>query len=105
LGLTPVNRVTAASISRATGKAARRLEKSVFVEEKNLEAEVPMKKVKLYSRAGAIGVVEFDERGNALFTELRRVKTHRQRDKNRKFRWYNEYALPEHLGGRTVIVR
>jgi hypothetical protein len=30
-----------------------------------------------------------------LFTELKRVRTHRNREKSGRFRWYNNYALPE----------
>ena len=35
---------------------------------------------------------------------LRRVRTQRNSDKSR-YRWYNTYALPEHLGGGTIKVR
>jgi hypothetical protein len=106
LGLVPINRVAAASVSRGGGKKARRVEKSRFIEEK--EISMPgggSESVKLYARAGAVGLVAFDMRGEPLFTQLRRLKTHRQANKSGQFRWYNEYALPPRLGGRTVIVR
>jgi hypothetical protein len=105
LGLIPINRVTAHSVSRS-GKKARRVEKSRFIEDK--EVTLPggeIRRVKLYSRGGAVGIVEFDDRGEPLFTELRRVKTHRARGKNGPYRWYNEYALPTTVGAKTVTVR
>ena len=49
--------------------------------------------------------MELAEAGEPLFTELERVRTHRNRDKNRLYRWYNDYALPDSLGGGTVTVR
>ncbi|MGZ7040027.1 MAG: hypothetical protein ACXVJO_17760, partial [Thermoanaerobaculia bacterium] len=105
LGLVPINRVAAHSVSRS-GKNARRVEKSRFIEEKDVTLPGgEIRRVKLYSRGGAVGVVEFDERGEPLFTELRRVKTHRARGKNGLYRWYNEYALPTQAGGKTVTVR
>ena len=33
------------------------------------------------------------------------MRTHRNADKNGKFRWYNDYRLPERLGGGVVTVR
>src|SRR5438270_13630375 len=105
LGLVPINRVTAHSVSRS-GKKARRVEKSRFIEDKEITLSAgEVRRVKLYSRGGAVGIVEFDERGEALFTQLRRVKTHRARGKNGRYRWYNEYALPGQAGGKTVTVR
>jgi hypothetical protein len=39
------------------------------------------------------------------FEPLTRVRTHRNRDKSGKYRWYNDYAVPESLGGGTVTIR
>ncbi len=39
------------------------------------------------------------------YTPLTRVRTHRAQDKNGKYRWYNDYRLPEHLGAGIVTVR
>ena len=61
--------------------------------------------VSLFARGRAIGVVELAETGEPLFTELKRVRTHRNRDKNSLYRRYNDYALSESLGGGTVTVR
>jgi len=38
------------------------------------------------------------------FVELPRVRTHRNTDKT-GYRWYNDYRLPDHLGGGTITVR
>ena len=43
--------------------------------------------------------------GDLAFTPLRRVRTHRNRDRSRLYRWYNDYALPAHLGGGIVTAR
>jgi hypothetical protein len=34
-----------------------------------------------------------------------RVRTHRNEDQRGTFRWYNDYRLPERLGGGIVTVR
>ena len=61
--------------------------------------------VSLYAQDGAVGVVVLNEVGERLFEPLRRVRTHRIADKSGSFRWYNDYELPERLGGGTVTVR
>jgi hypothetical protein len=61
--------------------------------------------VPLYARDGSIGVTELDAVGDMPFEPLSRVRTHRNRDKNGRFRWYNDYALPDRLGGSTITVR
>jgi hypothetical protein len=40
-----------------------------------------------------------------VFEPLRRFRTHRTRDKGGTYRWYNDYRLPDRLGGGTVTVR
>ena len=40
-----------------------------------------------------------------MFVPLERVRTHRNADKRGRYRWYNDYRLPERLGGGTVTVR
>ena len=45
------------------------------------------------------------DRGQMVFEPLRRIRTHRTRDKSRMHRWYNDYRLPHRLGGGTVTVR
>lgn len=43
--------------------------------------------------------------GEPLFTELKRVRTHRNRDLSGRYRWYNDYRLPDSHGGGVVTVR
>ena len=55
--------------------------------------------VHLYARGGAIGIGELTDTGDLTFLPLTRVRTHRTRDKNGKYRWYNDYRLPATHGG------
>ena len=51
------------------------------------------------------GSGDLTEAGDLRYSELTRVRTHRNRDKSGKFRWYNDYRLPENLGAGIVTVR
>lgn len=107
LGLLPINRVAASSkgSGRPRRKEGRRVEKSVHVEDKTIRLANGEVAVSLFARAGAIGMVELSETGEPIFTPLKRVRTHRNKDKSGRFRWYNDYLLPPHLGAETVTVR
>ncbi|MCA1705299.1 MAG: hypothetical protein LC808_19390, partial [Actinobacteria bacterium] len=108
LGLLPVNRVTAKKKGSNKPRRAegRRVEKSVHVENKKIRLpDGTDKVVSLFARAGAIGIVELSDIGEPSFIELTRVRTHRTQDKSGLFRWYNDYLLPESLGGGVVTVR
>ena len=59
----------------------------------------------LFARDGALGYATLTDTGQQLFTELTRVRTHRNADKAGTYRWYNDYRLPTHLGGGTITVR
>jgi hypothetical protein len=59
----------------------------------------------IYARGGAIGIGELAETGDLTFTELPRIRTHRNRDKNGKYRWYNDYQLPVRYGAQIITVR
>ena len=61
--------------------------------------------ISLYAQAGGLGIGELDIAGNLNFVELPRRRTHRNADKNGRYRWYNDYALPERYGGGTITVR
>jgi hypothetical protein len=61
--------------------------------------------LRLFARAGAIGIAELTDRGEPYFCELRRIRTHRIADRSGRYRWYNGYALPERYGGGSVSVR
>jgi hypothetical protein len=107
LGLLPVNRVTAAEKGAKSPRRAkgRRVEKSVHVEDKEILVDGVSSLIALYARGGAIGLAELDEAGDMVFAPLRRTRTHRTRDKNGLFRWYNDYELPGRLGGGEITVR
>jgi hypothetical protein len=61
--------------------------------------------VRLYARAGAIGLGELTDSGDLAFIPLSRIRTHRTRDGNGRYRWYNDYALASSGGGGQVTVR
>lgn len=61
--------------------------------------------VRLIAEGGRIGVGEINEIGEAVFVPLERVRIHRNPDKRGSCRWYNDYRLPERLGGGIVTVR
>ncbi|MEY2468295.1 MAG: hypothetical protein QOF21_993 [Actinomycetota bacterium] len=107
LGLLPVNKVTAAkaAVKQPRRVGGRRVPKSTHVEDRDVTlADGSVIKVSLFAHDGAIGVVTLDDTGNRQFTELARVRTHRNKDKG-GYRWYNDYRLPKHLGGGTITVR
>ncbi|MBA2443853.1 MAG: hypothetical protein H0V49_00770, partial [Nocardioidaceae bacterium] len=108
LGLLPVNKVTLKKkgVNKPRRAEGRRVEKSTHVEDKWVKNGEGIEKVlSLFARGGAIGIVELSDTGEPSFTELSRVRTHRTQDKSGLFRWYNDYLLPESLGGRVVTVR
>ncbi len=108
LGLMLINRVTAAQAAtkKPRRRGGRRIEKTLHLEDKVIRlADGTARIIHLYARKGAIGVAELTDFGDLNFDELHRVRTHRIRDKNGAFRWYNDYALPERLGPGTVTVR
>jgi hypothetical protein len=55
--------------------------------------------------AGTLGIGELTDTGDLTFTELHRKRTHRNADKNGRYRWYNDYQLPDRHGGGTLTVR
>ncbi len=55
--------------------------------------------------AGKVGIGTLTDTANMIFEPLRRVRTHRNRDKAGTYRWYNDYTLPHRLGGGMVTVR
>jgi hypothetical protein len=108
LGLLSVNRVAAAQNHGGlrSGRKGTRVEKTVHVEDK--EVTLPdgtVRIVKLFARAGAIGIVEFSETGEGRFEPLRRKRIHRNRAVSGSYAWYQDYVLPEAYGGGTVTVR
>jgi hypothetical protein len=108
LGLIPVNRVTAATagVKQPRRKDGKRVEKSTRLETKTIPLpDGASHDVELYARGGAVGIGELTERGDLHYTELARVRTHRNVDKSGRYRWYNDYRLPDRLGDGVVTVR
>jgi hypothetical protein len=106
-GLLPVNRVTAAKASAKRPRRAdgQRVEKSAFVETRGIrQRDGSTVTVSLYAQGGTIGTGTLLAGGDLVFTPLQRVRTHRKAD-NVHYRWYNDYRLPDELGGGTITVR
>jgi hypothetical protein len=87
---------------RGTG---RRVPKSAHLEDKTITTRGHKQTLALYARDGAVGIGQLTETGELNFEEIPRVRTHRNPDKNGKYRWYNDYRLPNSLGGQTMTVR
>ena len=106
LGLLPVNRVAAASKGAKTPRRGegRRVPKTVHIEDKVVATPAGVRTISLHAMDGAVGIVVLTDVGQRLFEPLQRMRTHRMRDKSGSFRCYNDYELPERLGG-TVTVR
>jgi hypothetical protein len=108
LGIMCVNRVAAAEHRKGKGSGWKgvRIEKSVHVEDRVRRlADGTTKTIRLFARAGAIGAVEFSENGTSQFVALKRKRIHRNRLKNGRFAWYQDYVLPSTYGGGTITVR
>jgi hypothetical protein len=108
LGLMPINKVTALERGAKKPRRAqgRRVEKTVHVEDKEIKlSNGSTIMVRLYARAGAIGVGELTHTGELHFVGLRRIRTHRDPSQSGQYRWYNDYALPEAYGDGQVTVR
>ena len=107
LGWLPVNKVTAAKVRtkqpRRTG--GRSEEKSAHIEDRAITLpDGTERTVSLFTQGGAVGIGVLTDTGKRVFTELPRVRTHRNADKN-AYRWYNDYRLPDDLGGGTISIR
>jgi hypothetical protein len=108
LGLIPLNRVTAAKagVKQPRRKDGQRVEKSTRLETRTIALpDGSSRDIELYARGGAVGIGELTERGDLHFSALTRVRTHRNPDKSCRYRWYNDYRLPDHLGAGVVTLR
>jgi hypothetical protein len=102
----PINRVTAAKANpKNPRRAERRVEKSAYIEDRTITVAGEPVTITLYARGGAVGIGELTETGDLAFTELPRVRTHRNRDKNGQYRWYNDYVLPDRFEHQRITVR
>lgn len=105
LGFVPVNMVAAAETfgSKTLKRKIKRREKTVHVEDKEVtRSDGSTLTVRLFSEAGAIGLMRPTEAGDLQFAPLARKRTHRMKADNGLYRWYNDYRLPEHLGGGQI---
>jgi hypothetical protein len=57
------------------------------------------------SRGGAIGIAQETADGSLLFVELPRIRTYRNADRSGRYRWYNDYRLPDEYGSNVITVR
>jgi hypothetical protein len=109
LGWLSVNKVAAAKAGSKKPRRSeqdRRVPKSTFVEQREITlADGSTETVDLFACDGAIGITTLTDTGERHFIEFRRVRTHRNEDKNGRFRWYNDYQLPDNLGAGTITVR
>ena len=108
LGLIPLNRVTAAKagVKQARRADGQRVEKSTRLETRTIALpDGSTRAIELYARGGVVGIGELTERGDLHFGALTRVRTHRNPDKSGRYRWYNDYRLPDHLGAGVVTLR
>jgi hypothetical protein len=108
LGFVPVNMGAAAETfgSKTLKRKIKRREKTVHVEDKEVaQPDGWSVTLRLFSEAGAIGLMRPTEAGDLQFTPLVRKRTHRMNAESGLSRWYNDYRLPEHLGGGQITVR
>jgi len=108
LGWLSINGVTAAVAGKKQPRRAegQRVEKSAHVEDKTIALpDGTTRTIRLYAQGGAVGIGELTDIGDLYFRPLRRVRTHRNRDKNGSYRWYNDYRLPDDYGRGIVTVR
>jgi len=107
LGLLSVNKMTAAKAGAKKPRRdeGRRVPRSTFLEQRTItRPDGSATTVDLFACDGAVGVVRLSDTGEQCFEPLSRARTHRNRDKNGKFRWYNDYRLPA-AGGATITIR
>lgn len=108
LGFLPVNKVTAKKTSATKARrnsAEQRVEKSVHLETKTIRHnDGSTSTIELYARGGSVGIGRLLDTGDLDFVPLRRARTHRNGTTGR-FRWYNDYRLPDWAGAGSVTVR
>jgi hypothetical protein len=107
LGRLSVNKVTAKQAgSREDRRDAgeHRVPKNVHLETRTIQRGGTTRTIDLYARNGTVGIARMLDNGDLEFVPLRRVRTHRNQDRNGLFRWYSEHELPDWAGG-TITVR
>jgi hypothetical protein len=107
LGWLTINRVAAqAGATKPRRGTGRRVEKSAHIDDKTVTlAERTTRTIHLYSEGGALGIAELAENGELIFEPLPRVRTHRNQDKNGRYRFYNDYRLSARYEHQVTTVR
>ncbi len=107
LGLLPINRVTAAKASpKKPRRNERRVEKNVHIEDKTITLPDGIRhSLRLYASGGVLGLAQLTDTGYQRFVALPRIRTHRRAGKDGRFRWYNDYELPDEYERQTITVR
>ena len=107
LGLLPINRVSgSAGRSKELRSVRGRYERTIHIEDRPiLLGDGSVRILRLVARSGAIGLENSTDDGKHEFVKLRRVRTLRFQDRSGPYRWYNQVALPDAYGGKTIMVR
>jgi hypothetical protein len=108
LGWLSVNKVTAKHAGSGEARrdaAEHRVPKNVHLDTRTIKRGDEIHTVDLYARNGTVGIARMLDNGHLEFVPLRRVRTHRNQDRNGRYRWYNDHELPDWVGGGTITVR
>ncbi len=100
LGLLPINRVTAAKASpKKPRRNERRVEKNVHLEDKTITLADGTPPHASRSTRPAARSASASSPTPATYTScaLPRIRTHRNAGKNGRYRWYNDYQLPDRV--------
>ena len=107
LGLLPINRVTAAKAGAKKPAAARspgREERPRRRQDHHRRRRHPAH-LRLYAQAARSASASSPTPATSHFVPLPRIRTHRNRDKNGQYRWYNDYQLPDRYDDQRITVR
>lgn len=103
LGLIPIVPVTAKSGGKRQRKP--REERTVRVEQREIQTPSGTETIQLYTCMGAVGLGEVDECGEIVFRRLESAKVIRRENRDGTYRWYAGYRLPDEMGGEVILVR
>jgi hypothetical protein len=103
LGLLTMNPVTAKKVDAKTGD---RTEKEYYLGTQIFPyADETTEEIEIWTRAGHICRVIYDDRGRRVLDPLHRKRTFRNRNEDGTWRFYVEYAVPDPRGGAPRIWR
>ena len=61
--------------------------------------------LRLFASGGALGIGQLTDTGETRFVPLPRIRTHRNADRNGRYRLYNDYELPAEYEHQTITLR